>query len=115
MRFRLVTGLIFLINIVFSLAPALAEKRAALVIGNSRQFNSLEKMRYELVPAEDLSGNCVMTDALFSAKATPPFARKISKIDRSMSIVAETEQVSSRGNFAATSKVEFFDGLGGGF
>jgi len=40
--------------------------------------------------------------------------RKMSKIDRSMPMVVETEQISNRGNYPIKSRAEISDGLSDG-
>jgi hypothetical protein len=49
-------------------------------------------------------------DGLFVAKPTRLFPLEISKIDRLISIVIETEKNRDRGNFPAESKAKKFDG-----
>jgi hypothetical protein len=53
-------------------------------------------------------------DGLFFAKMVMPFVPETSKIDRSMSIVVETEEISSRGNSPFRSRAGISDGLSGG-
>jgi hypothetical protein len=50
-------------------------------------------------------------DGLFVAKPTRLFSLEISKIDRLISIVVETEKNWDRGIFPAKSKAKKFDGL----
>jgi hypothetical protein len=47
----------------------------------------------------------------FFAKPTRLFSLEISKIDRLISIVVETEKTAHRGKFPSKSKAKKFDGL----
>jgi hypothetical protein len=53
-------------------------------------------------------------DGIFPPLSGCGSLRRMSKIDRSMSIVAETGQISNRGNFSLKSEAKVSDGLGGG-
>jgi hypothetical protein len=56
----------------------------------------------------------MVVEGLFSSKQTMPFSLKTSKIDQSVPIVVETEQISDRQNSPLKSRAEVFDGLSGG-
>jgi hypothetical protein len=51
-----------------------------------------------------------LTDGLFCTKPMTSFPLEISKIGRSMPIVAETEQIADRRNSPLNSRAQFFDG-----
>jgi hypothetical protein len=74
-----------------------------LVIGYNKSKQLANFGTFPFTPRsakEEHSGNCLIVGAMLTvfsgSKPMAPLSPKISKIDRSMPIVAETEQVSSR-------------------
>jgi hypothetical protein len=60
-------------------------------------------------------GEGIRADGVFCGRSIMPASSKTQKIDRLMSIVAETEQTPNRRNCPLKSRAEFSDGSAGRF